>query len=573
MSYVEGASLHQERGGATVIARYAFNELWRFIAGWAILLDYLILIALTAFATTDYLGGLLGSADRRDAGGPARRGDHRRCVAALNVRGLDPRALRALLRASRSLDLAVQAAAARGRAGRCCSSPTVLTRSRRALGGDASLERPGLRLPAGDRRASPRSTPRRASRARSRSAAAGCKRLLTAALGRRARRLRRAWRSWPRARSAPPPGPDVATRTRRCSASCAPFEQDVAARRRCATLVAVSAALVLFTACIAAMLGLSRLGYSLARQPPDPVARRAPAPDATDAGGRDRHSAPCSRSRWCCPRDLEFLAGHLRVRRDARLHDRAPLGARAAPPRARPRPAVPDPVQRAVAARAARSPRCSARWSSAASRSSPCSPLHDDGARSSGRSGWPLGVVALRRLPALGRTSRSPGALTVPEEHAHRRAEAGRRVRLDPRAGVRDAARRRHHADGRPARRRGRGPTRTRRARRSRRCGCSRSRCRCRSTAALPDADLKHARAALAHAKAVGEEYEGVTVVNPFTVRARSAGEAIVREARRRGVEAIVMPAEEPTRVARRPACSAAARACATPSSARRPAT
>jgi basic amino acid/polyamine antiporter, APA family len=53
-SYVEGASLHQERGGATVIARYAFNELWSFVAGWAILLDYLILIALTAFATTDY---------------------------------------------------------------------------------------------------------------------------------------------------------------------------------------------------------------------------------------------------------------------------------------------------------------------------------------------------------------------------------------------------------------------------------------------------------------------------------------------------------------------------------------
>jgi APA family basic amino acid/polyamine antiporter len=54
--YVEGASLHQERGGATVLARYAFNELISFIAGWAICLDYLILVALCAFATTDYLG-------------------------------------------------------------------------------------------------------------------------------------------------------------------------------------------------------------------------------------------------------------------------------------------------------------------------------------------------------------------------------------------------------------------------------------------------------------------------------------------------------------------------------------
>ena len=53
--YVEGASLHQERGGATVLARYAFNELASFVAGWAICLDYLILVALCAFATTDYL--------------------------------------------------------------------------------------------------------------------------------------------------------------------------------------------------------------------------------------------------------------------------------------------------------------------------------------------------------------------------------------------------------------------------------------------------------------------------------------------------------------------------------------
>ena len=55
MTYVEAASLHQERGGATVFARYAFNELVSFVAGWAILLDYLILLALTAFTATNYL--------------------------------------------------------------------------------------------------------------------------------------------------------------------------------------------------------------------------------------------------------------------------------------------------------------------------------------------------------------------------------------------------------------------------------------------------------------------------------------------------------------------------------------
>jgi basic amino acid/polyamine antiporter, APA family len=66
--------------------------------------------------------------------------------------------------------------------------------------------------------------------------------------------------------------------------------------------------------------------------------------------------------------------------------------------------------------------------------------------------------------------------------------------------------------------------------------------------APLPDAQFRRAREALARAKVVGEEYEGVEVATA-TVRARRAGEAIVSEARRRGVEAIVLAAEEPSRV------------------------
>jgi APA family basic amino acid/polyamine antiporter len=66
--------------------------------------------------------------------------------------------------------------------------------------------------------------------------------------------------------------------------------------------------------------------------------------------------------------------------------------------------------------------------------------------------------------------------------------------------------------------------------------------------ARLPEAQLKRAQEALRRAKAVGEEYEGVHVQTAI-VRARRAGEAIVREARRRGVEAIVLAAEEPSRV------------------------
>ena len=64
--------------------------------------------------------------------------------------------------------------------------------------------------------------------------------------------------------------------------------------------------------------------------------------------------------------------------------------------------------------------------------------------------------------------------------------------------------------------------------------------------ASLPEAQVKHAREVLARAKAVGEEYTGVQVATAI-VRTRRAGFAIVDEARRRGVEAIVLGAEEPS--------------------------
>ena len=51
--------------------------------------------------------------------------------------------------------------------------------------------------------------------------------------------------------------------------------------------------------------------------------------------------------------------------------------------------------------------------------------------------------------------------------------------------------------------------------------------------APLPEAQIKRAREALARAKVVGEEYEGVEVATAI-VRARRAGQAIVNEARRR---------------------------------------
>jgi basic amino acid/polyamine antiporter, APA family len=55
MSYIEGNSVHPEQGGASTLARYAFDELWSFVAGWAIILDYLIVMAIGIFSISHYL--------------------------------------------------------------------------------------------------------------------------------------------------------------------------------------------------------------------------------------------------------------------------------------------------------------------------------------------------------------------------------------------------------------------------------------------------------------------------------------------------------------------------------------
>jgi APA family basic amino acid/polyamine antiporter len=66
--------------------------------------------------------------------------------------------------------------------------------------------------------------------------------------------------------------------------------------------------------------------------------------------------------------------------------------------------------------------------------------------------------------------------------------------------------------------------------------------------ARVSDERVAEAKRVLARAKEVGEEYEGVEVATAM-VRGRTVGQAIVAEARRRGVEAIILAAEEPTRV------------------------
>ncbi|HEU4705900.1 MAG TPA: universal stress protein [Solirubrobacterales bacterium] len=60
LTYVEGGAMFRERGGSSTFARHAFNELVAFVAGWVILLDYLIVIALAAISVPHYLEPISG---------------------------------------------------------------------------------------------------------------------------------------------------------------------------------------------------------------------------------------------------------------------------------------------------------------------------------------------------------------------------------------------------------------------------------------------------------------------------------------------------------------------------------
>src|SRR6058998_913191 len=86
-TYAEGASMFPEAGGSSSFARHAFNEVASFFAGWALTLDYIITIAISAFFVPHYLGAFwpaLGHNPGDIIGGIAVIA----LLAALNVRGL-----------------------------------------------------------------------------------------------------------------------------------------------------------------------------------------------------------------------------------------------------------------------------------------------------------------------------------------------------------------------------------------------------------------------------------------------------------------------------------------------------
>ena len=56
LTYAEGTAMLREAGGAAAFARQAFNELTSFIAGWALMLSYVVTISVAALTVAPYLG-------------------------------------------------------------------------------------------------------------------------------------------------------------------------------------------------------------------------------------------------------------------------------------------------------------------------------------------------------------------------------------------------------------------------------------------------------------------------------------------------------------------------------------
>ncbi len=56
LTYAEGTAMMPEAGGSASFARHGFNDVAGFIAGWALMLSYIVTIAISAFTIPPYLG-------------------------------------------------------------------------------------------------------------------------------------------------------------------------------------------------------------------------------------------------------------------------------------------------------------------------------------------------------------------------------------------------------------------------------------------------------------------------------------------------------------------------------------
>jgi APA family basic amino acid/polyamine antiporter len=540
MTYVEGASLHQERAGATVFARFAFNELVSFVAGWMILLDYIILIAVTSFSATNYLAAFYAPLGRGTA-------ELLLCfgiilyVAIRNIRGFSKtrvNRIAALVIADIGLQVLVIVLGlfaffhldAITDSIHLGSTPTwgdtvfalgvatvVFTglESASGLSGEVAVGQRGLK--------------------RLVWAAAVTVLIVYTGIGVVA------------VSALPVVGNATSLGRNYLDAPMIGIAESFHANWLADTLkytIAAVAAVTLIAAANSAMMGLARLAYSLStnRQIPSAVGRLHPTratPFVVIA------IAAVLAAGLTVAQDLELMVGifafgalvgltiaHLSI---VVLRSKEPAGRR--PYRmpgvvtVRGRPLPLPAVLGAVLSFAA--------WVGLV--------ITHEGARWVGF-GWLAGGLALYLIY---RTSEGKSILrrvTVPEAALRReRREAEYGSILVPLTGtpldddiVQTAGRLAAEEDAESFEE-DHGAT-------IEALWIFEVPMSLPIDAALPDAQLKRARAALARAKAVGEEYEGVEVATA-TVRARRAGQAIVDEARRRGVQAVVLAAEEPSKI------------------------
>src|ERR671931_433786 len=511
MTYVEGASLHQDRGGATVFARYAFNELVSFVAGWMILLDYIILIAVTSFSATNYLAAFYEPLGR-DTGELLLSFGIVFYVAIRNVRGFSKtrvNRIAALVITDVGLQVLVIVLGLFAFFHLDKITDTIHFGSTPTWGdtvfalGVATVVFTGLESASG--LSGEVAVGRR-----------GLKRLVGAA---------------------------ALVVMVVYTGIAESFEADWLASTLKYVIAAV-AAVTLIAAANSAMMGLSRLAYSLStnRQIPSAVGRLHPTratPYIVIA------IAAILAAALTATQDLELMVGifafgaligltiaHLslvvlRYKEPAARRPYRMPGVVTVRGRPLPLPAVLGAVLSAAA------------WVGLV--------ITHTGARWVGF-GWLVGGLALYLIY---RTSEGKSILrrvTVPEAALRReRREVEYGSILVPLTGtpldddiVQTAGRLAAEEDVESFEE-DHGAT-------IEALWIFEVPMSLPIDAALPDAQLKRARAALARAKAVGEEYEGVKVATA-TVRARRAGQAIVEEARRRGVEAIVLAAEEPSRI------------------------
>jgi APA family basic amino acid/polyamine antiporter len=536
MTFSEGAGMFRERGGSAVFARYAFNELVSFVAGWAIVLDYTILIAVTALTVPAYLSAFWGPIDR----GPLEIIVALGVILAVladNVTGISARRIRRRIFVTIA-DLALQAIVViLGVA--LALHPHRLTETIH-LGGGSSVRDLAFALPIAivaftglEAAASLSGEVAGNQRSLKRLVVPGSAVIVLVYVG---ISLVGVW-------ALPVHHGVTALGTTHIKA---PVLGVVEAFRPTWVadvlkyLVAIGGAAGLAAAASSGMLGVSRVGYSLAtnRQIPSAVGRLHPrwGTPYVIMGG-----AALAAAALVLPTDLELLIGiyafgallsftiahvsviALRFREPRRPRGyRVPMSVRVAGARV-PLPAVLGAIL------------SFAGWAAVVV-------LHPT-ARYVGF-GWLLGGLVLyvtyrktESKPLLKRVTISERAL----RHETLEPEFG--SILVPIFGspldddiIQTAGRLATDDHDRPG-----GPV-------IEAVWVFELPLSLPLDAPLPEAQVERARAALTRAKAVGEEYAGVTVATTV-VRARRTGQAIVTEARERGVEAIVLAAEEPSRI------------------------